>query len=334
MSSAPTLQTRLPALPGARGELSQAIVDALTQPFHEPDLPEPHAADEVLADDDLQLSLYLLYELHYRDFEGVDPAWEWNASLLAARAQLEAIYEEALVRLVGDGPAVEPNQVGETLFELAASDDGPSLSRYLETQGTAEQLREFLVHKSAYQLKEADPHSWAIPRLTGSPKSAFLEIQYDEYGSGKAHRMHSLLYARAMAALGLDDSYGAYLDAIPGYTLATVNLTTLLGLHRARLGALVGHLAMFEIGSAIPSRRYGNAIRRLGLATPEAVDFFDEHVEADSVHENIAAYDLAQRFALDEPELTGDLIFGARALLAVDGHFAERVLARWQAGEG
>ena len=145
--------------------------------------------------------------------------------------------------------------------------------------------------------------------------------------------MHSLLYAQAMEALGLDASYGAYLDAVPGYTLATVNLTTFLGLHRARRGALVGHLAMFEIGSAIPSRRYGNAIRRLGLATPAAVDFFDEHVEADSVHENIAAYDLAQRFALDAPELTDDLIFGARALLAVDGHFAERVLARWQAGE-
>jgi hypothetical protein len=91
---------------------------------------------------------------------------------------------------------------------------------------------------------------------------------------------------------------------------------------------------MFEIGSAIPSRRYGNAIRRLGLARePAAVEFFDEHVAADYVHENIAAYDLAQRFALAEPELTTDIVFGARALLAIDGHFAERVMARWEAGE-
>jgi hypothetical protein len=145
--------------------------------------------------------------------------------------------------------------------------------------------------------------------------------------------MHSRLFAAAMEALGLESSYGAYLDSIPGYTLATNNLTSLLGLHRARRGALVGHLAMFEIGSAIPSRRYGNAIRRLGLATPEAVDFFDEHVEADSVHENIAAYDLAQRFAIDEPALADDVLFGAQALIAVDGRFAERVMARWQAGE-
>ncbi len=191
-----------------------------------------------------------------------------------------------------------------------------------------------MVHKSAYQLKEADPHSWVIPRVSGDAKAALLEIQYDEYGSGKPHRIHARLFGAAMAALGLDDSYGAYLDEIPGFTLATNNLTSLLGLHRSRRGSLVGHLAMFEIGSAIPSRRYGNAIRRLGLATtPEAVDFFDEHVEADSVHENIAAYDLAQRFAIDQPELADDVIFGARSLLAVDGLFAERVLARWSAGE-
>ena len=137
-----------------------------------------------------------------------------------------------------------------------------------------------------------------------------------------------------MEAVGLDSAYGAYLDAIPGFTLATVNLTTSLGLHRSRRGSVVGHLAMFEIGSAIPSRRYGNAIRRLGLAGSQAaVEFFDEHVEADSVHENIAAYDLAQRFAIENPELTDDLLFGARALLAVDGRFAERVLAPWERGE-
>ena len=27
---------------------------------------------------DLQLALYMCYELHYRGFSGVDPTWEWN----------------------------------------------------------------------------------------------------------------------------------------------------------------------------------------------------------------------------------------------------------------
>jgi hypothetical protein len=286
-----------------------------------------------LADDDLQLTLYLLYELHYRDYQGVDPAWEWHPGLIAARTALERIYSEALEEIVPRDDDVAPESIGERLFELAADDDGPSLSRYLETRGSADQLLEFLVHKSAYQLKEADPHSWVIPRVDGGAKAALLEIQYDEYGSGKPERVHAGLYAGAMEAVGLESAYGAYLDLIPGFTLATNNLTSLLGLHRSRRGALIGHLSMFEIGSAIPSRRYGNAIRRLGLATPEAVDFFDEHVEADSVHENIAAYDLAQRFAHEHPELAADVLFGARALLAVDGLFAGRVLERWESGE-
>lgn len=41
------------------------------------------------------------------------------------------------------------------------------------------------MHRSAYQLKEADPHSFALPRVpAGRAKAAFVEIQADEYGGG------------------------------------------------------------------------------------------------------------------------------------------------------
>ena len=48
-----------------------------------------------------------------------------------------------------------------------------------------------MLHRSAYHLKEADPFTWAIPRLDGSPKAALVEIQADEYGGGHAARMHA-----------------------------------------------------------------------------------------------------------------------------------------------
>ena len=38
------------------------------------------------------------------------------------------------------------------------------------------------MHRSAYQLKEADPHTWAIPRLSGSVKAALVEV---EWGAGR-----------------------------------------------------------------------------------------------------------------------------------------------------
>ena len=163
-----------------------------------------------------------------------------------------------------------------------------------------EQLREFLIHRSAYQLKEADPHSWAIPRLSGPPKAALVEVQADEYGGGRPERVHARLFADAMEAAGLDSSYGAYLDRIPGVTLATVNLMSMCGLNRRLLGAIVGHLALFEMTSSIPNRRYAAGIRRLGLGE-RATEFFDEHVLADAVHENIAAVDLAGGLARQDP---------------------------------
>jgi hypothetical protein len=294
-----------------------------------------HLSEEAvdpLGDNDLQLALYLCYELHYRSFPNVDPDWEWSPALLALRAVLEEAFLDALEGTVGRPAAVDPEEVGDLLFRLEEGDDGVSLSRRLEVDAGIDEFREFVVHRSLYQLKEADPHSWAIPRLAGPPKTALLEVQGDEYGGGRPERMHSLLFAKTMRALGLDDRENAYLPFVPGPTLATVNMMSAFGLRRSRRGAIVGHLAMFEMTSARPNRRYGNALRRLGFDR-EATDFYDEHVEADAVHENIAAYDLAGGLARAEPELAEDIVFGARALLDLEDRFARHLLGTWEEGE-
>ncbi len=288
--------------------------------------------DDPLADDDLQLALYICFELHYRSFPNVDPGWEWSPTLLSVRALLEGAFLEALEAKLGPGEPVDPKEVGDHLFRLEASDDGVSLSRHLEAKAGIDEFREFVVHRSLYQLKESDPHSWAIPRLSGPAKTALLEVQTDEYGGGRPERMHSVLFAKTMRALGLDDRENAYLDYVPGVTLATVNLMSALGLRRERRGAIVGHLAMFEMTSAQPNRRYGDALRRLGFDA-EATDFYDEHVEADAVHENIAAYDLAGGLARQEPELAADILFGARALLYLEDRLGRHLLAAWREGE-
>jgi hypothetical protein len=290
----------------------------------------PRPADPI-ADLDLQLALYTCYELHYAGFEGVDERWEWAPELLGFRAAIEAIFESAVDEVTPSTDPAELASVGESLQAIVAEDGGPPLSRYLETQGTREQVLEHVVHRSPYQLKEADPHSWAIPRLTPAPKAALLEVQFDEYGGGRADRMHSVLFAKTMRGLGLDDTYGAYLELVPGVTLAGVNLLSGFGLHRRRRGALVGHLAAFEMTSSIPNRRYGNAMRRLGYGKA-VTDFYDEHVEADAVHESIAAWDLAGGLARDEPDLAGDILFGARALLALEARWAEHLMGCWEAG--
>ena len=104
--------------------------------------------------------------------------------------------------------------------------------------------------------------------------------------------MHSVLFAKTMRALGLDDRENAYLDRLPGVTLATVNLMSGSACTAAAAARSSATSPMFEMTSSMPNRRYGNALRRLGFGA-EATDFYDEHVEADAVHENIAAWDLA-----------------------------------------
>jgi hypothetical protein len=143
--------------------------------------------------------------------------------------------------------------------------------------------------------------------------------------------MHSAMFAVTMRELGLDSNYGTYVELLPASTLASLNLISLFALRRRWRGALVGHLAGFEITSPEPNRRYAKGLRRLGLGPP-ATDFFDEHVEADSVHENIAAYDLAGGLARQEPALAGDILFGVRALLACESEFARHILDAWRQG--
>jgi Iron-containing redox enzyme len=107
---------------------------------------------------------------------------------------------------------------------------------------------------------------------------------------------------------------------------------SLFGLHRRLRGAIVGHLALLEMDSTQPNRRYGNALRRLGFGA-DATDFYDEHVEADAVPEAVAAHDLAGALAADEPELVPDVLFGAQALLALDEIVGKRLYQAFRAGE-
>jgi hypothetical protein len=321
-------------LPDARGEASALLLEHLAGAVHElPALSVVLDVSDPLGDDDLHLALYLCYELHYRGLPGVDERWEWEPSLLRLRREWETSFEQGLLAAVGapDAAGASAGDMDVALRGVLDQDDAPSLSSYLERSGTLEELLEFVIHRSAYQLKEADPHSWAIARLSGPPKAALVEIQADEYGGGRPERVHAELFAVTMQELGLDRAYGAYLDSLPGVTLATVNLMSLLGLHRRWRGAIVGHLAAFEMTSSVPNRRYANALRRLGVGPP-ATDFFDEHVEADAVHENLAAVDLAGGLVRLEPALAADVLWGAHALVELEGRWARHLLGTWQAG--
>ena len=313
-------------LPTPRGPLSDFVISAFKMGPGSLGPTPPVAGRDELCDDDFELALYLCYELHYVAI--AEPSWEWDPGLLGFRAELERRFIRRLRDELGDRRPGPPAEVGRELEDLLDQSSGPSLSTYLCESGTLDELREFCVHRSAYQLKEADPHSFGIPRLRGAAKAAMVEIQYDEYGSGDATQMHSELFGTTMSALGLDPTYGTYLDHLPGVTLATVNLVSLFGLHRRWRAALVGHLAVFEMTSVEPMGRYSDALRRLGIGA-EGRRFYDVHVDADTRHGAIARDRMVPGLMEAEPDLAGDLLFGAASVLLLEERFARHLLNAW-----
>src|SRR5687767_518510 len=115
-------------LPQPRGTLSADLADALRD--ETPDLSSVEPDDE----EDLHVSLWMLYELHYRGFDGVDDEREWDPDLLAVRARLERQFESglraecrAIVEL-----AEEHQSVPDQLAAITAYDSGVSLPQYLQ----------------------------------------------------------------------------------------------------------------------------------------------------------------------------------------------------------
>jgi hypothetical protein len=219
--------------------------------------------------------------------------------------------------------------VGDAIVDMVSSDDSPSLSRYMERHGTLDQMRQFVIHRSPYQLKEADPHSFGIPRLTGRAKKLLVQIQSGEYGADDdRHVVHAELFARTMRSLGLDGRPHAYLDVVPASALMVSNVISLFGLNRRWRGALVGHLAMFEATSVLPMSRYARGLERMG-APPEARRFYEVHVLADGVHKHLGL-DMADALALEQPELAESILFGARCAIGVERRFSADLLGPWQ----
>lgn len=311
-------------LPKARGELSEGVF-AWMQNRPRPQLPHLAPSD----DEDAAITLWALYELHYRGFEDVDDELEWDPDLLTLRRSLERELEGRL-RSRWSGPPEYDGAFPDALLRYAETHDGPSVARFVQTEATRDQVLELLRLRSIYHLKEADPTVWVIPRLPVSAKAATVELQFDEYGGGDPEALHAQLFARGLEATGLDPAYGAYIDDVPLQILEQNNAMSLFGLHRRLRGAALGHLTAFEATSSLPCRKMAQGMERLGLP-PEMIGYYTEHIEADAVHEQLAARTICGALVAEEPETEADVWFGAFTCLDLEARTGEWILGRWAA---
>jgi len=143
-------------------------------------LPDPPVAPptDALVDDDLHLALHVLEDLAYRVGPDQDRALTHQPDVVAYRDLLRTQFWDAVVADAGAHQSGRwadlATTVGPRLAVAAMLDDfdGPSLSQYAEDHASRDQLAEFMIHRSAYQLREADPHTFAIPRLAPGPRKS------------------------------------------------------------------------------------------------------------------------------------------------------------------
>jgi hypothetical protein len=315
-----------PRLPEPRGQVSDAVITMLAGPSSSLTGPLAAARASDPFGEDLHLALHVCYELHYQGYAGVDSDWEWNASLTEMRGSLERTFLDALRTETPGG-----DDVGHVLDELLVEPPGAgAVPRHLRRTRELWQLREYIAHRSIYHLKEADPHAWVVPRLRGRAKAALVAVEFDEFGGGRAERMHSRLFADLMEEIGLDPSYGAYVDNVSAHMLAITNMMSLFGLRRALRGALVGHFAAAEITTAPSAQRFARALRHLGVGE-RGVRFYTEHVEADAVHEQVLRHDVVGDLLEQEPGLAADVVLGVQATGLLEQRLEEHLLGCWQA---
>jgi len=287
----------LPAgLPRPRGPLTAALLDYLRRDpastrVNPVRLTWSGATAAAATDHDLQLALWLAYELPYRGLAGVDDAWEWHPGLIEVIEEWEDLLLDALVSV-----ACDTSMAGEP---------GTSLSQVLMRDASVDQFRELLIHRSISYLNGADPHTWSIPRLSGSADAAMATGQADEGCSGASGAMSPQLFRSLLGEWGLDTRYGRYLDCLPGITLLTSNMISMFGRHRRFRAALSGQLAMFEMTFALPR----------------------------GAHAQIATHDLAGGLAVAEPRQRDNILFGVRCAAYAEEQFAAWVLPRWAAGQ-
>jgi hypothetical protein len=338
--AAGTGEVSVPVAITPRGPLSGRILELLASPNPVREFrPVLHLvqgaideAESVSRDEDIQLTLFLLYDLHYGSLGEMSDEWEWQPGLIDARIRIEHELERELRTAITPPALPRPTaaDVARALTNLTRARRDSTFPTYIAKTATADQIGEYLIHRSVATLREADPYAWAVPRLTGRAKAALVEIQADENGDGRPSRMHSEMFARTLQALDLDPRYGHYIDNVPAVTLASLNMVSMFGLNRRLRGAVIGHLAAFELTTSTPNLLFGNGLRRLGHGRP-ATEYFDEHVAFEATHQRIVAHELAGALAEDHPALLPYIIFGACACLAAEGWVERHLLTSWEA---
>jgi hypothetical protein len=311
-------------LPWPRGPLSEYVISTLSARSQVSGLMPPVRVVNPLSDDDFQLALFLCYELHCRGDDSVQ--WEWDPGLLSFRGELEREFLHALQKPnVGEFPS---KNILKELDAVVTRSRGDTVSANLANHADLDKVREYLVHFSIQQLKNADAQSFSVARLSGAARTAMVQMQFGDSGCGVASASTESLFGATMTALQLDPTPGVYAGHVPGVSLAGANLTSFFSLHRRWRGAMVGQVAVTKMMSSATMNECTRALRKLDVE-PYALRHFETRSRNDALHSLVARNRLIPSFLDTNASSATDILFGACSQLEIEANFNRYVLQAW-----
>jgi pyrroloquinoline quinone (PQQ) biosynthesis protein C len=283
--------------------------------------------------------LFALYELHYlpggaaHEDAQFDPAWT-QVRLTLERAWVASLERQLEIasRTIPAGASPFAAWAGRVV-ETGGGLPQVALGRYLAEEATLDQVREIVVHRSIFFLREPDPWAMVVPTLRGAVKAAYLDLLLDEYGWGRHEAMHSTSYARLMTALDLVPDHRRHLDRVAWEYLAVWNLMNLLGVNRAHSRKMLGYVYSVEARSPANMGHYLAGLRRLGVDAPDVLEFFQIHQSADQEHRETALSRVIEPAVAEDPEARLEVARGLLYGLATSHRFTAMVFKRFCLGQ-
>ncbi|HEY0484227.1 MAG TPA: iron-containing redox enzyme family protein [Kofleriaceae bacterium] len=248
---------------------------------------EAHGPDGVKAHQAVHDILTAIYQ---RDFTRPDTS-ESECETQPVLRDIAAIFEQAMldyeIALIREGATGYPLDGKEYVLWLKRLISSHVASRhpfyrpYLQDHGTREDVRFLLAQETSLDPRFDDILALIQLGTEGDAKIEIAGNYWDEMGNGEPTNMHGVLFAKALAALEIDDQY--IKDNLLLEAKLCGNLSAALTLSRRHYFKAIGYFGVTEY---LAPRRFRSLIlawRRLGLP-PEGIRYHDVHVEIDAGH--------------------------------------------------
>lgn len=281
----------------------------------------------------LQKILYKIYTLHINIPIPGSKTAESSFILDCVRNSIEKHfleYEEKVIsQFIWKDIPVESHKYTEWLLEIIHNHPAykhPLYEDYLNKHATLDDLRYFLVQETTIDTRFDDFLALIQLGTDGGIKLEIASNYWDEMGNGDESRMHTVMFSRTMANVGIDLT--GYSDDLALEALICGNLSLMLSLRRKHFYKAIGYFAATEY---MTPRRFKNVLtawQRNGLKLSDA-EYHKEHIRIDAIHANDWFKNVLSPIIEKNPDTVFEITRGALYRLNTSKKYLDMLLSRF-----